>query len=172
MTPLDDDLLPTPTLSEIVLEGSSPSTPPPNKRTFSGESYGQQSTETTPQKMKHAEPLTQALQNTLIGTLLTQVWFGVVKIPWARNRKMYLNYRPYLPDSHVIDYRTFSTSFRCRLDGNEGTTFDRIIAIPDGALELITNKKSNPNSRLIWSLQAVALAFEVSTALTSFLTVG
>jgi hypothetical protein len=51
MTPLDDDLLPTPTLSEIVLEGSSPSTPPPNKRTFSGESYGQQSTETTPQKM-------------------------------------------------------------------------------------------------------------------------
>jgi hypothetical protein len=172
ITPLDKDLLPMPTPSEIVLEGSSPSTPPPNKRIFSGESYGQQSTETTPQKMKHAEPLTQALQNTLIGTLLTQVWFGAVKIPWAQNRKMHLDYRPYLPDPLVIECRTFSTSFRCRLDGNKGNAFDRIIAIPDGALVLVTNKKSNPNSRLIWSLQAVALAIEVSIASTLFLTVG
>ena len=118
--------------------------------------------------MNHAEPLTQALQNALIGILLTQVWFGEVQIPWARNRKMYLDYRPYLPDSLFIDCRTFSTSFRCRLDGNTGTAFDRIIAIPDGALVLVTNKKSNPNSRLIWSLQAIALAFEVSISTLNF----
>jgi hypothetical protein len=90
-----DDLSSIHTSPEIALEDSSPTTPPPNKRVFSGESYGQQSTETTLQKMNHAEPLTQALQNALIGILLTQVWFGEVQIPWARNRKMYLDYRPY-----------------------------------------------------------------------------
>lgn len=73
MTPLDDDSSPMPTPSEIVLDNSSPSTPPPNKRVFSGESYGQKSTETTPQRLKHAEPLTHARQNTLTATLLTQV---------------------------------------------------------------------------------------------------
>jgi hypothetical protein len=60
----------------------------------------------------------------------------------------------------------FTSSFRCRLDGNNGEADDRIIAIPDGALVLITDKKSNKDtgrkSRLIWSLQSAALAFEVS----------
>jgi hypothetical protein len=35
-------------------------------------------------------------------------------------------------DSRVTDSRTISTSLRCRLGGNTGTTFTRIIAIPDG----------------------------------------
>ena len=56
----------------------------------------------------------------------------------------------------------FTSSFRCRLDGNNGEADDRIIAIPDGALVLITNKKHDDGSRLIWSLQAAALVFEVS----------
>jgi hypothetical protein len=67
--------------------------------------------------------------------------------------------------------RTNSTPFRCRLDGNTGESFDRIIAVSDGALVLVTNKKSNPSSRLIWSLQSAALAFEVYTLLHK-LTIG
>lgn len=59
------------------------------------------------------------------------------------------------------DGRSHSTSFRCRLDGNAGEADDRIIAIPDGALVLVTNTKSDPKSRIIWSLQSTALAFEV-----------
>jgi hypothetical protein len=51
------------------------------------------------------------------------------------------------------------------LDGNNGEADDRIIAIPDGALVLITNKRYDESSRLIWSLQAGALAFEVLTLL-------
>jgi hypothetical protein len=70
-------------------------TPVGNKRVFSGESYGHSSTETTPTKIKHSEPLTQALQNTLIGTLFQYVWLGGAEIAWARNREMYLDYRPY-----------------------------------------------------------------------------
>ena len=46
----------------------------------------------------------------------------------------------------IVDDRIFTTSFRCRLDENMQ---DRIIAIPDGALVLVTNKKSNPSSKLI-----------------------
>jgi hypothetical protein len=57
--------------------------------------------------------------------------------------------------------RTFNSSFRCRLDGNNGEADDRIIAIPDGALIIVTNRKTDPDSRLVWSLQAAALAFEV-----------
>jgi hypothetical protein len=55
----------------------------------------------------------------------------------------------------------FSSSFRCRLEGNNGLDDDRIIANPDGVLVLITNKKSDPNKTVIWSLQAAALGFEV-----------
>jgi hypothetical protein len=62
---------------------------------------------------------------------------------------------------YVADRRKSTFSFRCRLDGNNGEADDRITAIPDGALVLITNKKSDPDSEVIWSLQGAALAFEV-----------
>jgi hypothetical protein len=140
---------------------NSPSTPTGTKRVFSGESYGHSSTETTPSKIKHSEPLTQALQNSLIGTLIWQLWLGGAEISWAQNREMYLDYRPYTSRMFHINNRTFNSSFRCRLEGNNGAADDRIIAIPDGALILVTNKKSDPESKLIWSLQAAALAFEV-----------
>ena len=71
-----------------------PATPAGNKRVLSGESYGQVSTETTPTKINHAEPLSQVLQNTLITTVINQVWLGGASIPWAQNRKIYLDYRP------------------------------------------------------------------------------
>jgi hypothetical protein len=71
-----------------------PSTPVGTKRVFSGESYGHSSTETTPAKIRHPEPLTQALQNSLIGALICQVWLGGAEISWAQNREMYLDYRP------------------------------------------------------------------------------
>lgn len=136
-------------------------TPTGTKRVLSGESYGHSSTETTPSKIKHPEPLTQALQNSLIGTLIWQLWLGGAEISWAQNREMYLDYRPYISHMFDINSRTFHSSFRCRLDGNTGEADDRIIAIPDGALILVTNKKSDPDSKLIWSLQAAALVFEV-----------
>jgi hypothetical protein len=56
----------------------------------------------------------------------------------------------------------FTSSFRCRLEGNDGDADDRIIANPDGVLAIITNKKSASNRTVIWSLQEAALAFEVS----------
>jgi len=71
------------------------STPTPKKRIFSNESYGSSSTETTPLKITHPEPLTQALQNSLIGILIYQVWFGGAKVQWVRRRRMYLDYRPF-----------------------------------------------------------------------------
>jgi hypothetical protein len=55
----------------------------------------------------------------------------------------------------------FSSSFRCRLDGNNGDADDQIIAKPDGALVLITNKKSDSIKMVTWSRQEAALAFEV-----------
>ena len=60
------------------------------------------------------------------------------------------------------DGRSNKTSFHCHLNGNTGDTFDRITAVSDGALVLITDKRSDPLNRLVWSLQGAALAFEVS----------
>ena len=93
----------TPTLQSSQFDftlDNTPATPVGNKRVFSNEStesYGLSSTETTPTKISHAESLTQSLQNALIGSLINEVWFGGPEIPWARGRKMYLDYRPYLP---------------------------------------------------------------------------
>lgn len=83
--------------SAIAIDPStpSPSTPVGNKRVFSGGSYGHSSTETTPSKIIHSEPLTQALQNNLVETLIYHVWLGGVETPWAQNREMYMDYRPY-----------------------------------------------------------------------------
>jgi hypothetical protein len=80
---------------------NTPATPVGNKRVFSNEfteSYGFSSTETTPTKITHTESLTQSLQNALIGALIGEVWLGGPEIPWAKGRKMCLDYRPYLPD--------------------------------------------------------------------------
>jgi hypothetical protein len=76
---------------------NAPATPVGNKRVFSNESvvsYGFSSTETTPTKISHTESLTQSLQNALIGALISEVWLGGPEIPWAKGRKMCLDYRP------------------------------------------------------------------------------
>lgn len=155
---LSDELPPEP--PAIYISSKVQSTPEPKKRVFSGESYGSTSTETSPARINHLEPHTQALQNDLIKSLINDVWGGA-SVSWAQNREMYLDYRPYLNEEMQSNDSSFSTSFRCRLHGNDGTSDDRIIAQPDGALVLITSKKSNPKKRVIWSLQEAALAFEV-----------
>src|SRR5947207_4444869 len=48
---------------------NTPTTLVGSKRVSSNESYGPESTETTPIKIGHAESVTQSLQNALIGTL-------------------------------------------------------------------------------------------------------
>lgn len=146
---------------DLSYSSPSPATPIGNKRIFSGESYGHSSTETTPTKMVQAEAHIQSLQNTLVETLIGDIWMGEVDISWAQNRRMYMEYRPYIPNFCSADCRNFTSSFRCRLDGNNGEADDRITAKPDGVLTLVTNKKSDPNSKVIWSLQGAALAFEV-----------
>jgi hypothetical protein len=89
---LSEESPPLPSIGPIL------STPPPsssseNKRVFSGESYGHISTETTPTKIVHPEPMTQSLQDELMKTLIHKIWRGEVQISWARNRKMYMDYR-------------------------------------------------------------------------------
>jgi hypothetical protein len=145
-------------------------TTPVKKRNISGGSFGTESTETSPAKLSQAEQYTQNLQSTLIAKLINCVWRGEATVQWAENRKMYLEYRPYYPRNDS-DNSHFTSSFRCRLTGNTGEADDRIIANPDGALTIITNKKFVPNRTVIWSLQEAALAFEVSSVLEK-LTVG
>jgi hypothetical protein len=77
------------------------STPQPKKRVFSGESYGSTSTETSPARINHLEPHTQALQNDLIKSLINDVWGGA-SVLWAQNREMYLDYRPYLTEKYIL----------------------------------------------------------------------
>lgn len=89
------ELPPVPASPPRYPVNTSTSTPTPKKRIFSNESYGSSSTETTPLKIIHPEPLTQSLQNSLIGILIYQVWFGGAKVQWARGRRMYLDYRPF-----------------------------------------------------------------------------
>jgi hypothetical protein len=161
------DIHPHAPQSPHLSHDSIPPSTPTNKRMFSGGSFSTSSTETTPVKISHPEAHTQALQNCLVETLMYRLWLGGAKIKWAEGRSMYLDYRPYIPILDFSNGRTMSTSFRCRLDGNTGNAFDRIVAVSDGALVLVTNKKSTPNSRLLWSLQTCALAFEVHSLLRS-----
>jgi hypothetical protein len=60
-----------------------------NKRIFPGESYGHSSTETTRTKTVQAEAHIQSLQNTLVETLIGE-------ISKVQNRRMYMEYRPYI----------------------------------------------------------------------------
>jgi hypothetical protein len=92
---------------------------------------------------------------------------GRVKQPSTglKTEKCFWNIDRNIPLLNNSDSSHFSSSFRYRLNGNTGDADDRIIANPDGALAIITNKKSGPN-RVIWSLQEAALAFEVSSPCT------
>lgn len=87
----------------IIDSSTTPSTPPANKRDFSGESFGRSSTETTPTKINRPEPFTQDLQNCLSRELIRHLWIGGPRISWAENRTMYLDYLPYY---HVCDSLT------------------------------------------------------------------
>lgn len=58
--------------------------------------------------------------------------------------------------------RTHSTSFACRLAGNNTEKDDRVKAISDGALYLVTDKISDPTKYCCWSKQYAILSFEVA----------
>jgi hypothetical protein len=81
--------------SQISVSPFSNITTPVKERNFSGESFGTDSTETSPAKLSQAEQYTQNLQSTLIAKLINCVWRGEATVHWAENRKMYLEYRPY-----------------------------------------------------------------------------
>jgi hypothetical protein len=147
--------------SQIMASSFSGTTTPVKKRNISGGSFGPESTETSPARLSQSEQYTQNLQSTLIAKLINCVWRGEASVLWAENRKIYLEYRPY-SSTNISNCRHFNSSFRCRLEGNNGDANDRIIANPDGALAIITNKKSGSNRTVIWSLQEAALVFEVS----------
>lgn len=83
---------PLPSIGPIISTPPS-SCSPENKRVFSGESYGYISTDTTPTKIVHPETMTQSLQDELMKTLIHRIWRGEVQISWARNRKVYMDYR-------------------------------------------------------------------------------
>jgi hypothetical protein len=68
---------------------------PQNKRIPSDSSttsYGISSTETTPQKLDKPEQEVQSLQNIMVMTLLRAIWRGGIPVPWAMNRKMWIDY--------------------------------------------------------------------------------
>lgn len=68
---------------------------PQNKRIPSDSSttsYAISSTETTPQKLDKPEQEVQSLQNVMVMTLLRAIWRGAIPIPWAMNRKMWIDY--------------------------------------------------------------------------------
>ncbi len=61
----------------------------------------------------------------------------------------------------AAEYRTNLTSFACRLAGNNTQKDDRVKAISDGALYLVTDKVSDPTKYCCWSRQYAVLSFEV-----------
>lgn len=74
---------------------SATSVTPQNKRIASDSStasYAISSTDTTPKKLDKPEQEVQSLQNTLIDSIIKNVWQRQISIPWARNRKMWLDY--------------------------------------------------------------------------------
>jgi hypothetical protein len=60
------------------------------------------------------------------------------------------------------EYRTNPTSFACRLAGNSTEKDDRVKAISDGALYLVTDKVLDPTKHCCWSRQYAVLSFEVT----------
>lgn len=55
-------------------------------------SYDISSTEITPRRLDKPEQEVQSLQNTMVMALLRVIWRGGIPVPWARNRKMWINY--------------------------------------------------------------------------------
>jgi len=70
---------------------------PDKKRPISQTSFEAQSTETTPNKLAQPEAKVQALQDSFARTIINQLWFGQIGIPWARGRKMFLTYTEFFP---------------------------------------------------------------------------
>jgi hypothetical protein len=81
----------TPTESLPRLPQSSYQTPV-QQRTVSSASFGTQSTETTPNKLIHAEAKVQSLQNDFVKCVLSTLWSSRIQLSWVSGRKMYLVY--------------------------------------------------------------------------------
>lgn len=71
---------------------------PDNKRKISETSFGTRTTESTPNKLVHAEAKVQSLQNTFVQTIINELWFGKIVIPWAQGRHMFLTYAEFVSD--------------------------------------------------------------------------
>ena len=65
---------------------------PDAKRKISETSFGTRSTDSTPNKLVQAEAKVQSLQNTFVQTIINELWFGKIVIPWAQGRHMFLTY--------------------------------------------------------------------------------
>ena len=85
----------TKNIAEPRLPSALPSTP--QKRDFSGTSFGPRSTEGTPITLIKPEPNIQDLQNTLVRDVLRAIYGSpYIRVPWARGRQnMRLSYEPY-----------------------------------------------------------------------------
>jgi hypothetical protein len=135
---------------------------PVNQRIASDSSFGTRSTETTPNKLIHAEPKVQALQNKFIECILNELWTSQIDLSWVKGRRMSLIYSEYRPHRFVAYSRTSPTSFQYTVRQNEKQVLiGRVKAIADGCLRLKTNKRNNPKSFCYWSKQKAALSFEV-----------
>jgi hypothetical protein len=142
-----------PVAQVTISSNASPPSTPLKKRDFSGDSFDTISIEITPTKITEGEQRTQDLQSKLIDILINYIWDDGAHVPWARNRIIYMDYRPYSFHIYSLIASNFTSSFRCRLEGNNGDVDDRIIVKPDGALVLVRDKKSISNQRkIIWSL--------------------
>jgi len=65
---------------------------PDNKRKISKTSFGTRSTESTPNKLIHAEAKVQSLQTKFVDTIINRLWSGQIDIPWVQGRHMFLTY--------------------------------------------------------------------------------
>jgi len=142
-----------------------PSTLPstPQKRNASEASLDPQSTHTTPKKLVKAEAVIQNLQNILVLDIFDGLFDDIgMEIKWARGRKMRLLYAEYNYHLLSAECRTNPTSFACRLAGNSTEKDDRVKAISDGALYLVTDKLFDRTKSCCWSRQYAVLSFEVT----------
>ena len=139
---------------------------PVSKRTVSGSSFGTRSTDTTPNKLVHAEPKVQALQNKFVECILNELWTSQIDLSWVKGRRMSLVYSEYPPPRFLAHRRTSPTSFQYTVRRNEEEVLvGRVKAIADGCLRLRTNKRTNSDAFCYWSKQKTALSFEVLLAL-------
>src|SRR5579859_4329688 len=131
----------------------------PQKRKVSETSFGSRSTHTTPTKFLAPEPRIQSLQDYFVRELLRSL--GDRSITWARDRDMLIDYAPSVPCANSPDSRTCELSFLCWFEDNDTKVPDRIVAIADGALRMITDKPGRPEEYLKWSKQEACMLFEV-----------